>query len=197
MNKEVKLKLWHVMIFITVFVLLLFFIIVTAVSPVNVGNYTEQEQKIDSLNNVISGLKGKQLELNESIAYQQNEIVFLNKQIDSTNIEIVKVKEYYGKKIYSWSHDKYDSGAELIVCKLAETNPAPFTTHIRVLVLNDGANGNDRQISEIPGRRWKNNYNYRNELIWRGSTSNLAPTDDESEVSSPEDATDYPDALGG
>ena len=57
--------------------------------------------------------------------------------------------------------------------------------------------GNDRQISEIPGRRWKNNYNYRNELIWRGSTSNLAPTDDESEVSSPEDATDYPDALGG
>ena len=99
MNKEVKLKLWHVMIFITVFVLLLFFIIVTAVSPVNVGNYTEQEQKIDSLNNVISGLKGKQLELNESIAYQQNEIVFLNKQIDSTNIEIVKVKEYYGKKI--------------------------------------------------------------------------------------------------
>ena len=54
MNKEVKLKLWHVMIFITVFVLLLFFIIVTAVSPVNVGDYTEQEQKIDSLNNVIS-----------------------------------------------------------------------------------------------------------------------------------------------
>ena len=99
MNKEIKLKLWHVMIFITVSVLLLFFIIVTAVSPVNVGNYTEQEQKIDSLNNVISGLKGKQLELNESIAYQQNEIVFLNKQIDSTNTEIVKVKEYYGKKI--------------------------------------------------------------------------------------------------
>jgi uncharacterized coiled-coil protein SlyX len=99
MNKEVKLKLWHVMIFITVFVLLLFSVIITAVLPVSVGDYTEQEQKIDSLNNVILGLEDKQLELNRSIAYQQNEIVVLNKQIDSTNIEIVKVKEHYGKKI--------------------------------------------------------------------------------------------------
>lgn len=115
--------------------------------------------------------------------------------MDGTNVYYKP--EYYGKKIYSWSHDKYDSGAELIVCKLAETNPAPFTTHIRVLVLNDGANGNDRQISEIPGRRWKNNYNYRNELKWQGSLTNLAPDDSEAEVSSPEDETDYPDALGG
>ena len=99
MNKKVKLKLWHVMIFITVFVLLLFSVIVTAISPVEVGDYTKQEQKIDSLNNVILGLEDKQLELNRSITYQQNEIVILNKQIDSTNTEIVKVKEYYGKKI--------------------------------------------------------------------------------------------------
>jgi len=99
MNKKIKLKLWHVMIFITVFVLLLFSIIVTAISPVEVGDYTKQEQKIDSLNNVILGLEDKQLELNRSITYQKNEIVILNKQIDSTNTEIVKVKEYYGKKI--------------------------------------------------------------------------------------------------
>tara|TARA_R110000796_G_scaffold4584_1_gene17681 strand:+ start:21 stop:380 length:360 start_codon:yes stop_codon:yes gene_type:complete len=99
MNKEVKLKLWHVLICATVFILLLYFTIVTVVSPVKVGDYTEPKQKIDSLNNVITKLEGTQLELNRSIVYQQNEIVILNKQIDSTNIEIVKVKEHYGKKI--------------------------------------------------------------------------------------------------
>jgi len=98
-NQEIKLKLWHILICVTVFILLLYFTITTIISPVKVGDYTKQKQKIDSLNIVILGLEDKQLELNRSIVYQQNEIIVLNKQIDSTNIEIVKVKEHYGKKI--------------------------------------------------------------------------------------------------
>ena len=99
MNKEIKLKLWHILVCVVVFTSLLYFTIVTAFSPVQVGDYTDQKQKIDSLNNVIIGLEGKQVELNQSIVYQQLEIDVLNKQIDSTSKEIMQVKKYYGKKI--------------------------------------------------------------------------------------------------
>ena len=99
MNKEIKLKLWHVILFSVAFSFLAYFAIVTVVSPVQVGDYTDQKQKIDSLNNVIIGLEGKQVELNQSIVHQQLEIDVLNKQIDSTSKEIMQVKKYYGKKI--------------------------------------------------------------------------------------------------
>ena len=99
MNKEIKLKLWHILVCVVVFTSLLYFTIVTAFSPIQVGDYTDQKQKIDSLNNVIIGLEGKQVELNQSIVYQQLEIDVLNKQIDSTSKEIMQVKKYYGKKI--------------------------------------------------------------------------------------------------
>ena len=62
MNKEIKLKLWHILVCVVVFTSLLYFTIVTAFSPVQVGDYTDQKQKIDSLNNVIIGLEGKQVE---------------------------------------------------------------------------------------------------------------------------------------
>jgi len=99
MNKKIKLKLWHVLIYVIVFILLLYFTFATIMSPVQVGDYTEQKQKIDSLNIVIIKLKDEQIELDKSIIHQQNEITILNNQIDSTNTEIAKVKNYYGKEI--------------------------------------------------------------------------------------------------
>lgn len=99
MNKKIKLKLWHVLIYVIVFILLLCFTFATIVAPTQVGNYTEQKQKIDSLNIIIIELKDEQIELDESIIHQQDEITTLNNQIDSTNIEIAKVKNYYGKEI--------------------------------------------------------------------------------------------------
>tara|TARA_R110000796_G_scaffold150208_2_gene266993 strand:- start:156 stop:512 length:357 start_codon:yes stop_codon:yes gene_type:complete len=98
MNREVKLKLWHVLISVVSLTLLLYFLFVK-ITPTTTGDYTEQKQKIDSLKNVITGLEDKQIELDRSIVYQQNEIVILNKQIDSTNIEILNVRRYYAKKI--------------------------------------------------------------------------------------------------
>lgn len=98
MNREVKLKLWHVLISVVSLTLLLYFIFVK-VTPTQVGDYTKQKQKIDSLNVVITGLESKQIELNRSIFSQQLEIDILNREIDSTNKEIVKVRKYYAKKI--------------------------------------------------------------------------------------------------
>ena len=98
MNKEVKLKLWHVLIGVVSLTLLLYFIFVK-VTPTQVGDYTEQKQKIDSLKNVITKLEDEQFELDRSIFAQQLEINILNKEIDSTNEEIVKVRKYYAKKI--------------------------------------------------------------------------------------------------
>jgi peptidoglycan hydrolase CwlO-like protein len=98
MNREVKLKLWHVLISVVSLTLLLYFIFVK-VTPTQVGDYTKQKQKIDSLNVVITGLENKQIELNRSIFSQQLEIDILNREIDSTNKEIVKVRKYYAKKI--------------------------------------------------------------------------------------------------
>ena len=65
----------------------------------NTFKYTQQKQKIDSLNSVIIKLEDKQIELNRSIFDQQLEINILNHSIDSTNKEIVKVRKYYAKKI--------------------------------------------------------------------------------------------------
>ena len=98
MNREIKLKLWYVLVSVVFLTLLLYFIFVKT-SPTQVGDYTKQKQKIDSLNIVITGLESKQIELNKSISTQQYKINILNKEIDSTNKEIIKVKEYYGKKI--------------------------------------------------------------------------------------------------
>jgi len=98
MNREVKLKLWHVLIGVVSLTLLLYFIFVK-VTPTQIGDYTKQKQKIDSLNVVITGLENKQIELNRSIFSQQLEIDILNREIDSTNKEIVKVRKYYAKKI--------------------------------------------------------------------------------------------------
>lgn len=98
MNREVKLKLWHILISVVSLTLLLYFIFVK-VTPTQVGDYTKQKQKIDSLNVVITGLESKQIELNRSIFSQQLEIDILNREIDSTNKEIVKVRKYYAKKI--------------------------------------------------------------------------------------------------
>ncbi len=98
MNREVKLKLWHVLVGVVSLTLLLYFIFVK-VTPTQVGDYTEQKQKIDSLKNVITGLESKQIELNKSIFDQQSQISILNKEIDSTNKEIVKVRKEYAQKI--------------------------------------------------------------------------------------------------
>jgi peptidoglycan hydrolase CwlO-like protein len=98
MNKEVKLKLWHVLVSVVSFTLLLYFIFVK-VTPTQVGDYTKEKQKIDSLSKIITGLENNQTKLNQSIFVQQLEIDILNKQIDSTSNEIIKVRKYYAKKI--------------------------------------------------------------------------------------------------
>ena len=98
MNREVKLKLWHILISVVSLTLLLYFMFVK-ISPTQVGDYTQQKQKIDSLNSVIIKLEDKQIELNRSIFDQQLEMNILSHSIDSTNKEIVKVRKYYAKKI--------------------------------------------------------------------------------------------------
>jgi peptidoglycan hydrolase CwlO-like protein len=98
MNREVKLKLWHVLACVISLTLLLYFVFIK-ITPTQVGDYTQQKQRIDSLNNVITGLESNQVKLNQSIFVQQLEIDILNKQIDSTSNEIIKVRKYYAKKI--------------------------------------------------------------------------------------------------
>lgn len=98
MNQEIKLKLWHVLISVIPLTFLLYFIFIE-ISPTQVGDYSKQEQKIDSLKNIIIKLEDEQFELDRSIFTQQLEINILNKEIDSTNKEIVKVRKYYAKKI--------------------------------------------------------------------------------------------------
>ncbi len=52
MNQEIKLKLWHVLISVIPLTFLLYFIFIE-ISPTQVGDYSKQEQKIDSLKNII------------------------------------------------------------------------------------------------------------------------------------------------
>ena len=72
MNKEVKLKLWHILACVVVFYTFIIFTIFIKITPTQVGDYTQQKQRIDSLNNVITGLESKQLELNQSICCTNN-----------------------------------------------------------------------------------------------------------------------------
>lgn len=63
------------------------------------SKYDKQKQQIDSLNNILNGLKKEQVELDKSIKFHQTKIDSLNCEIDSTNKEITNIRNYYGKKI--------------------------------------------------------------------------------------------------
>jgi septal ring factor EnvC (AmiA/AmiB activator) len=63
------------------------------------SKYDKQKQQIDSLNNVLNGLKKEQVELDKSIKFHQTKIDSLDYEIDSTNQQITNIRNYYGKKI--------------------------------------------------------------------------------------------------
>ena len=98
MGQEIKLKLWHIVLFGIMFLGLVYF---TLLNPrtVETSSYVQEKQKIDSLSYVITNLQKEQIKLNTTLITYQTKVDSLNFQMDSTRQEIANIRIYYGKQI--------------------------------------------------------------------------------------------------
>jgi peptidoglycan hydrolase CwlO-like protein len=97
-NKTFQLKLSHLIIggIILLLVIFLFKYNLTQDIP---NNYDKQKREIDSLGNIINELKEDQLKLNQSLSIQYAKVDSLNKEITTTEKELIQTRAYYGNKI--------------------------------------------------------------------------------------------------
>ncbi len=98
MGQEIKLKLWHIVLFGIMFLGLVYFTLLNS-RTTETSDYAQEKKKIDSLSYVIVNLQEEQIKLNSSLQSYQIKIDSLDYQIDSTKHEISNIRTYYGKKI--------------------------------------------------------------------------------------------------
>jgi uncharacterized protein YlxW (UPF0749 family) len=96
-NKTIKFNVSHLIMGAIILFLLGFIFLKPTLSTSS--KYDEQKREIDSLTNNIKKLQQEQIKFNNSLIYHQNKIDSLNHQIDSTNTELINIRNYYGKKI--------------------------------------------------------------------------------------------------
>jgi uncharacterized protein YlxW (UPF0749 family) len=96
-DKSITLNVSH-LIMGAIILLLLWFLLFRPTQYDSL-KYIKQKQEIDSLSNILKELQKEQIKLNESINFHQNKIDSLNYEIDSTNQQIINIRNYYGKKI--------------------------------------------------------------------------------------------------
>jgi len=97
-NKTIKLKLSHLIIG-GILLLLAIFLLKCNFTPSFVNTYDKEKKEIDSLQVEISKLKKSQLKLNKNINKQVLVIDSLNKEIKTTEKELIQTRTYYGSKI--------------------------------------------------------------------------------------------------
>jgi septal ring factor EnvC (AmiA/AmiB activator) len=97
-NKTIKLKLSHLIIG-GILLLLLIFLFECSINKTNINTYNKEKNKIDSLYIKINYLKKNQIKLNKNINKQVLVIDSLNKEIKTTEKELIQTRTYYGSKI--------------------------------------------------------------------------------------------------
>jgi septal ring factor EnvC (AmiA/AmiB activator) len=97
-NKTIKLKLSHLIIG-GILLLLIIFLLKCNVNPTKINTYNKEKNKIDSLCIEINYLKKNQIKLNKNINKQILVIDSLNKEIKTTEKELIQTRTYYGSKI--------------------------------------------------------------------------------------------------
>jgi septal ring factor EnvC (AmiA/AmiB activator) len=97
-NKTIKLKLSHLIIG-GILLLLLIFLFECSINKTKINTYNKEKKEIDSLQVEISKLKKSQLKLNKNINKQVLVIDSLNKEIETTEKELIQTRTYYGSKI--------------------------------------------------------------------------------------------------
>jgi predicted nucleic acid-binding Zn-ribbon protein len=97
-NKTFQLKLSHLIIGGIILLLVIFLVKYTPTQDIP-NNYDKQKREIDSLGNIINGLKEDQIKLNESLTAQYDKVDSLNKEITTTEKELTQTRVYYGNKI--------------------------------------------------------------------------------------------------
>ena len=97
-DKIFQLKLSHLIIG-GILLLLTIFLLKCNVTPTFVNTYDKEKKEIDSLQVEISKLKKSQLKLNKNINKQVLVIDSLNKEIKTTEKELIQTRTYYGSKI--------------------------------------------------------------------------------------------------
>jgi peptidoglycan hydrolase CwlO-like protein len=81
-----------------IILLLLIFLFTRPTTP-DVSKYNKQKREIDSLSNNIKALQKEQIKLNKSLLTQYAKIDSLNKEITTTEKELIQTRIYYGNKI--------------------------------------------------------------------------------------------------
>jgi septal ring factor EnvC (AmiA/AmiB activator) len=97
-DKIFQLKLSHLIIGGIILLLVIFLVKCNPTQDIP-NNYDKQKREIDSLGNIINGLKKDQIKLNESLKSQYVKVDSLNKEIIITEKELTKTRAYYGNKI--------------------------------------------------------------------------------------------------
>jgi hypothetical protein len=97
-NKTFQIKLSHLIIG-GIFLLLIIFLISFRTTPTPINTYDKEKREIDSLQNETNKLKILNSQLGNEI-YLQNKVVdSLNKEIKTTEKELIQTRTYYGNKI--------------------------------------------------------------------------------------------------
>jgi predicted nucleic acid-binding Zn-ribbon protein len=97
-NKTFQLKLSHLIIGGIILLLVIFLFKYNPTQDIP-NNYDKQKREIDSLGNIINELKEDQLKLNQSLSIQYAKVDSLNKEITTTEKELIQTRAYYGNKI--------------------------------------------------------------------------------------------------
>jgi septal ring factor EnvC (AmiA/AmiB activator) len=97
-NKIFQIKLSHLIIG-GILLLLTIFLFKCNINPTNINTYNKEKNKIDSLYIEINYLKKNQIKLNKNINKQILVIDSLNKEIKTTEKELIQTRTYYGSKI--------------------------------------------------------------------------------------------------
>jgi len=74
-------------------------IFMTSPNSVEVDKYAKQKSEIDSLSKMIEALKKDQLKYDSLITQYKDNLMIMDRQIDSTKHKITQIQNYYGNKI--------------------------------------------------------------------------------------------------
>ena len=106
-NKTFQLKLSHLIIGGIILLLVVFLVKCNPTQDIP-NNYDKQKREIDSLGNIINGLKEDQIKLNESLTAQYAKVDSLNKVVDSLQTEIFYLEDGFDHKEHIYEQAIYD-----------------------------------------------------------------------------------------
>jgi len=83
-------------------------IFMTSPNSVEVDKYAKQKSEIDSLSKMIEALKKDQLKYDSLITQYKDNLMIMDRQIDSTKHKITQIQNYYGNKIKAIDNATHD-----------------------------------------------------------------------------------------